>query len=151
MVSVAGEMGEGVVVAGESSARGMELVTRSEASGLCFVGCRGGEGIDEGVVEGRVEGGGGWGVFFAASSHAARADGSTGQVGRGASDRGVCTLLDEVFPILLSCHRHGDRSCCGQNSTEQVRNLTAESFGVDQIWATFATIATIGGLKTLQN
>ena len=56
------DVGVGVVVFGESSARGMELVTRSEARGRVLVSL-GGERDS----------------LAAASSHAARAEGSTGQ------------------------------------------------------------------------
>lgn len=89
-VSVTGEIGEGVVVTGEISARGIELVTRSEANGLCFVSWGAGEGVDAEIVKGgEVRLGGGCGVFRAASSHAARADGSTGQVDGGLSFEGA--------------------------------------------------------------
>lgn len=50
-------MGVGVVVFGESSARGMELVTRSEARGRVVVNLRGGTG--DGDVDLEVEGEGG--------------------------------------------------------------------------------------------
>lgn len=53
-------MGVGVVVFGENSARGMELVTRSEARGRGVVSLGGGTG-DGDVdleVEGECEGGG---------------------------------------------------------------------------------------------
>lgn len=72
------EVGVGVVVGGESSARGMELVTRSEARASWFVGCEG-----EGCVvdlDGEVAEEGGGRTSWAASSHAARAEGSTGHV-----------------------------------------------------------------------
>lgn len=91
----------GVVVDGESSVRGMELITRSEASGRCFIIFGGGgcEALSE-DVDGREDGG--WGAFLPASSHAARAEGSTGQ----ADDERFCEggeeLLDEVFPILFT-------------------------------------------------
>jgi len=51
-------MGDGVVVAGESSARGMELITRSEASGLWVITRGVGDGVDVGVIEGGDVGGG---------------------------------------------------------------------------------------------
>jgi hypothetical protein len=95
-------MGEGVVVAGANSARGIELITRSEAKGLCFASWGVGDGVD--VVEGGdAGGGGGWRAFLAASSHASRADGSTGQAEGGGSLRGAWTRLEEVFPILMPC------------------------------------------------
>ena len=79
-------MGVGVVVGGERGARGMELVTREEARG------RGVVGLGTGV------GGVGW---EAASSHAARAEGSMGQAGGGGSVGGGWMLLEEVFPMVV--------------------------------------------------
>ena len=86
---------------GESSARGMELVTRSEARGWVFAS-RGGGGVDvvdsnDGGVEG--EGGGGERASLAASSHAARADGSTGQAEGEGSFEVALAVLEGVFPI----------------------------------------------------
>lgn len=79
------------MVFGESSARGMELVTRSEARGRVLVSLGGGMG-DGGVgLEGgrRGEGGGGErDSWAAASSHAARAEGSTGHADCGGLFRG---------------------------------------------------------------
>ena len=81
-------MGVGVVVFGESSARGMELVTRSEARGRVLVSLGGGMG-DGGVdLEGGRRGeeaGEERDSWAAASSHAARAEGSTGHTGCGGS------------------------------------------------------------------
>ncbi len=81
------EVGVGVVVEGEDEVRGMELVTRSEARGRCFIILGGGGGWVVGLEEeeGELGEGGGWGVGLPASSHAARADGSTGQADEGVS------------------------------------------------------------------
>lgn len=76
------EVGLGVVVEGESSARGMVDITRSEARGRSFRSRGAGGGR---VVVGVVVGGRGCGMeggsrdWAAASSQAARAEGSTGQ------------------------------------------------------------------------
>lgn len=97
-------MGVGVVVGGESSARGMELVTRSEARGRCFVNCGGGGFVDaEGGDDAGAGGGGGGRASWAFWSHAARAEGSTGQAEGGGLLGGDSTLLDEVLPILQLC------------------------------------------------
>lgn len=97
-----GEYGEGVLVDGESSDRGIELVTRSDARGLCFVGWGGGEaGLDEG--DGEDDGGGGAllsRASLAVSSHAARAEGSTGQAEGGGTFEGCWIWLEEVFPMF---------------------------------------------------
>jgi len=76
------EVGVGVVVGGELAVRGIELVTRSEARGRCFSIFGGGGGV---VLSESGDGGGGcgWGICLAASSHAARAEGSTGQADDG--------------------------------------------------------------------
>ena len=66
------EVGVGVVVCGEWGARGMELVTREEARGC---------GLSDLEAEAEAEGGGcglGRASWAAASSHAARAEGSMG-------------------------------------------------------------------------
>ena len=90
-----GEVGEGVVVEGERGARGMELATRSEARGLEFCN-RGGGGVGEGG-----DGGVGWlRAFAVASSHAVRAEGSTGQVEGGGEDGACWTGVEDVLPIL---------------------------------------------------
>lgn len=88
---------------GESSERGIELMTRSDASGLFFVGWGGG---DAALGEGDGGDDGGVGVLtlrasLAASSHAARAEGLTGQAdGWGTFE--VCWIwLEEVFPMFL--------------------------------------------------
>ena len=96
-----GEVGEGVVVEGDREARGMELMTRSEARDFWFCN-RGGGGVVVLVVDG--EGGdGGVGLLrasAAASSHAVRAEGSTGQV-EGEGEGGACwTGVEDVLPIL---------------------------------------------------
>lgn len=79
------DVGVGVVVFGERSARGMELVTRLEARGWDLVGLGGGAGIVV-EVEGGGEGGGcGRASLAAASSHAARAEGSIGHADGGGS------------------------------------------------------------------
>ena len=105
-MSVAGERGDGVVVAGESSARGMELITRSEARGLCLVSCGVGGDVDMELIEGGDAGGGAArGAVLLVSSHTARADGSTGQMDDGNRVGGSCTLLEEVFPIIVFCTR----------------------------------------------
>jgi len=76
-----GELGLGVTVVGERSARGMVEMTRSEVRGRCWRS-RGGGG---GWVVGEVVGGSGRGIWgglrfwAAASSQAARAERSTGQ------------------------------------------------------------------------
>lgn len=83
----------------------MELVTRSEARGWGFVSRAGGGGVVVVVVV--VMEGTGWGSW-AAWSHAARADGSTGHaeggglLGDWALGEGVAwTLLEElVLPIV---------------------------------------------------
>lgn len=82
-------MGVGVVVFGERSARGIELVTRSEARGRFWVSLGGGMGeLEEGGRRGEV-GGGGRGSWAAASSHAVRAEGSIGHAGcRGSFEGG---------------------------------------------------------------
>ncbi len=88
MEAVGEEVGVGVVVSGEDEVRGMELVTRSEARGRCFIIFGGGGGwvvVLEEEEEGEDGEGGGWGVGLPASSHAARADGSTGQADDGVS------------------------------------------------------------------
>lgn len=51
-------MGVGVAVFGESSARGMELVTRSEARGRGVVSLRGGTGDGDVDLDLEVEGDG---------------------------------------------------------------------------------------------
>lgn len=91
-----GEYGEGVLVVGESSERGMELMTRSEARGLWFVIRGVGEGVD-------VDGGGAvlLRVSLAASSHAVRAEGSIGQAEDEVEGGGCWIWLEEVFPMLL--------------------------------------------------
>ena len=85
-------MGVGVVVGGERGARGMELVTREEARGRGVVGL----GTEVGW-----DGGAGGGSWAAASSHAARAEGSMGQAGGGGSVGGGWMLLEEVFPMVV--------------------------------------------------
>lgn len=72
-------------MSGESSARGIELVTRSEARGRGLVCC--GDGVGGmGGVDWRAEGGGGeWTCLVAGSSHAAWAEGSTGHADGGCS------------------------------------------------------------------
>ena len=92
------DVGVGVVVSGESSARGMELVTRSEARGRFFVS-RGGGGCAVDGEEGDLDGGGGRRASCAASTHAERAEGSTGQVEGGESAGGEWMWLEEVFPM----------------------------------------------------
>ena len=94
-------MGEGVVVEGEREARGMELMTRSEGRGFWFCN-RGGGGVV--VVDVDGEGGDG-GVCLlrasaAASSHAVRAEGSTGQVEGGGEDGACWTGVEDVLPIV---------------------------------------------------
>lgn len=92
------------MVGGESSARGMELVTRSEARGLFLVSLGGGMGDADGDAEGgrRGEGGGsGRDSLAAASSHAARAEGSTGHADCGVGFGGGETWLEEVFPMFM--------------------------------------------------
>ncbi len=96
-----GEVGEGVVVEGEREARGMELVTRSEARGLGFCNCGGGGVVVVDREGGDGDGGVGWlRAFAAASSHAVRAEGSTGQVELGGEVGGCWTGLEDVFPIF---------------------------------------------------
>lgn len=79
------EVGVGVVVWGESAARGMELVTRSEARGRVFAS------LEVGTGSGTAEAGGCCGALgraswaAAASSHAARAEGSIGHADGGGS------------------------------------------------------------------
>jgi len=97
-----GEWGLGVTVVGERSARGMVEMTREEARGRCWRS-RGGGG---GWVVGEVVGESGCGIWArlrfwaAASSQAARAEGSTGQdEGGGVSDsvammRWECRVVD---------------------------------------------------------
>lgn len=90
-----------MVVEGEREARGMELMTRSEARGFWFCN-RGGGGVV--VVDVDGEGGdGGVGLLrasAAASSHAVRAEGSTGQV-EGGGEGGACwTGAEDVLPIF---------------------------------------------------
>jgi len=95
------DVGVGVVVEGESSVRGMELMTRSEAKGRCFINLGdGGVELFEAGDAGKVGGGGG--AFMPASSHASRADGSTGQAGGEISFGGGGLLLEEAFP-MMSC------------------------------------------------
>lgn len=80
-VWVGGELGLGVMVGGERSARGMVEMTREEARGRCWRSRGGGVGWLVGEVEGGRGCGMGGGLRFwaAASSQAARAEGSTGQ------------------------------------------------------------------------
>lgn len=79
--TAAGELGFGDTVGGERSARGMVEMTRSEARGRCWRIRGGGESWLVGEVEGGRGCGMGGGLWFraAASSQAARAEGSTGQ------------------------------------------------------------------------
>lgn len=90
------EVGVGVVVGGESSARGMELVTRLVGRGRWSVS-RGGGGCVVLSEGGDACRGAGWEVW----SHAARAEGSMGQVGGGGSFGAGGTLLEVVLPMLV--------------------------------------------------
>lgn len=91
------EVGVGVVVGGESSARGIELVMRLVGRGRWFVS-RGGGGCVVLSEGGDAWGGAGWEVW----SHAARAEGSIGQVEGGGSFGADGTLLEDVLPMLRS-------------------------------------------------
>jgi hypothetical protein len=77
--------GLGVVVAGEEGARGMELTSRSDASGRVFITRGGSVEVDAGgEVEVEVEGErNGCGACDDFSIQAARAEGSTGQADGG--------------------------------------------------------------------
>lgn len=87
---------------GESSARGMELVTRSEARGRVLLSLGLGMGVVGVDAEGGGEGGGsGRASWAAASSHAARAEGSMGHADGGGLLGGSWTLLEEVFPMVM--------------------------------------------------
>ena len=90
------DVGVGVVVSGERSVRGMELVTRSEARVRVFVSFEGGGCAIVGEWGGR----GGGRASWAASSHAERAEGSTGQVEGGESAGEEWIWLEEVFPMM---------------------------------------------------
>ena len=111
-----GEVGVGVVVDGESSERGMELMTRSEARGLFFARRDGGE-----VVEDGEDGEGGVSLLRAsmvASSHAVRIEGSTGQAEEEGKDRGCWIWLEEVFPMLPAGYKFVDRIASRQEDVK---------------------------------
>jgi hypothetical protein len=100
---VGGERGLGVTVVGERSARGMVEMTREEARGRCC-GSRGGGG---GWVVGEVVGGSGCGIWgglrfwAAASSQAARAEGSTGQEEGGGVSVSVAMMRWECKVVVM--------------------------------------------------
>ncbi len=77
-----------MVVAGEEGARGMELTSRSDASGRVFITRGGSVEVDAGgevEVEVELDEGerNGWGACDDFSIQAARAEGSTGQADGG--------------------------------------------------------------------
>lgn len=85
--------GLGVVVDGEEAARGMELVSRSDARGRVFK-IRCGVGVVELGMGVDVGGRNGWEDSVDFSSQAARAEGSTGQAdGGGDSSGGVAMMM----------------------------------------------------------
>lgn len=131
-------MGLGVVVFGEWKARGMELVVRSVDRGCGgLVGLSGGRAV---VVNFEVETGGkGEGgdsgraslLAAAASSHAARAEGSIGHVVCGGSFGGVWIFVEEVLPMIMrlrsgQLYLHADRKTQLGNIEARGRCLAVE-------------------------
>ena len=115
------------MVAGERSARGMELVTRSEARGRVLVSF--GRGTEAGDWGG--EGGGGCGErdswAAAASSHAARAEGSIGHVGGGGEVGGGGDWLEELDPMAVGLE---SRQCEKMVKATELRICQAWSRGL---------------------
>lgn len=96
----------------------MELVTRSEARGRVLVSFGGGREAGDWAGEGGG-GGGERASWAAASSHAARAEGSIGHAGGGGKIGGGWDWLEELFPIVVV----GDVAVGEDGEGDQIGNL----------------------------